>query len=492
MYSPSRPLSIATGFIRDDYEYRVMLANNSDTDTTLTDISVSGDSDVVSWDTTPPTIVMKNQAVAVIMAIALEDGEKNFSCTISFTAGCATVALLLTGTRATVLSSDLAYLLFPHDWADGLKESLAWKTDVMIARDRTEQRVQLRTLPRRTWDVSLLVAGAARRRFETWVGMRSTTYMMLPIWRDLITLSEPITSGSSLITISGDSDNYVDDTAVVVWDSWDNYEVKILSGHGDGFLSVEIPFENDWPIGSYLAPARQCLSLSTRTISRFNEDVSTYALSLMASSDAWSPTGTAAETYEGIDVCPFTPSWDDPSEEIDNKWIRLDNDTGIIEFDVQSVEPCLTRDINFVIIGRDNIDTWLMFLSDRAGRLAPFWLAANDRGFELAESASAEQSYIVIEPIDYASDLDGSAAREHIELITTDGTVIRRQILSVQSLATGNEQLNLSDTLGTDISAATLNRSAWLECVRLDSDEVELHWQSGECLTTKLSIVVLP
>ena len=43
-------------------------------------------------------------------------------------------------------------------------------------------------------------------------------------------------------------------------------------------------------------------------------------------------------------------------------------------------------------------------------------------------------------------------------------------ISSVETMPTGNEKLILDSTLGQDISSEELNRCAWLELVRLDSD----------------------
>ncbi|MDD2469254.1 MAG: hypothetical protein PHI97_35290, partial [Desulfobulbus sp.] len=85
----------------------------------------------------------------------------------------------------------------------------------------------------------------------------------------------------------------------------------------------------------------------------------------------------------------------------DNKWVALDNDTGLIEYDIQSDEPVLSRSAQFLIVGRDRINTLLAFLKLRAGRLTSFWLAANDRGFELSEPAAADTNLLTISSIDY-------------------------------------------------------------------------------------------
>ena len=46
------------------------------------------------------------------------------------------------------------------NWANGWLERLMWATDVLTARDGTEQRVGLRAKPRRSLEFSILVGSA--------------------------------------------------------------------------------------------------------------------------------------------------------------------------------------------------------------------------------------------------------------------------------------------------------------------------------------------
>jgi len=481
------------GYVTSDVKLVAFLYNGNTSSSSLTEIDGNNDADGIIWDATPPDAIGAMSSQKVVITITA-DGPLEYTAQLAFISSCLIDPILtITGTRAPQLSGDIGYLLFPHNWEDGLDELLAWKTDVMIAHDRTEQRVQLRFLPRRSWDLRLLVSGAQRRKLETWLGMRKTRYMFAPIWRDAVQLKTPISAGESIASIEESCDNYVNGTTIVVWSDWETMEIRSISGHGENYLSVDSPFLRDWPAGAMLAPARYCLSLDGRRVNRFTEDVGDYRIRLMATDDGWEPQSSVTpDTYQSLPVCPFTPTWEDGDEGYDNKWVSLDNDTGVLEFDVQSEEPVFSRSARFLVIGRDSINTMLAFLKERAGRLAPFWLPANDRGFELAAEADADATTITIEPIDYEYALSESPAREHIELRTTDGTIIRRQILDVATLPSGDEQLILGESLPMAISTATLNRCAWLELVRLDSDEITIHWVTPECIEITVPVLVLP
>lgn len=389
------------------------------------------------------------------------------------------------------LSSSVGYLFFPHNWEEGLDEQLSWKTDILTARDRTEQRLRLRRQPRRTWDLRLLVSGHGRRRLETWIGQRLVHYLVVPVWRDLQALRAPVSDGAWTIPVDTEHTEYASGSLVAVWDSWNHFEVRKVIDVADGNITIDAPLSESWPSGTQVAPCRFSLCAEPRSISRFTEEVAEFRLTVGTLFDPAFPVMVEPETYLDLPICPFTPSWQDPEESVGNLWAGLDPETGMYEFTVQAVEPTLGKEAHFLVIGRERIDTFLRFLHTLAGRLNPFWLAANDRGLEVIGAAAAGGAVLTIENIGYGDDLSRSASRAQIELILTNGTVIRRAIIDV-TVAGNQEMLTLDAPLPVDVSTANCNRCAWLEQVRLDSDEITLKWVTPDCLECTLPISVLP
>lgn len=480
------------GYVTRQRRLSVWLWNGSGSDSTLTTIEANEAADGITWDATPPDVVTGKGSLRINLTVSV-DGPLEFAAILTFVSACAFAPVLtITGTRAPQLSTEIAYLFFPHKWSDGLNESLAWKTDVLIAHDRTEQRVQLRTMPRRQWQWRFLVGGAGRRKMETWLGLRKTRQICTPVWRDVGRTASRIDAGASLIPVETAYLDYTVGRPVAVFDAWDHFELRTVSGIGPGYVAVDAPFNRDWPAGTMVAPCRFGVCLQQRAIARFTEDVAEYQVTFEALGESLMPAMATPDTYRSIPVCPQVPSWESPETTLDNQWVRLDNDTGVLEYDIQSIEPVIAREATFLVIGRAKIDEMLRFLFACCGRLAPFWLAADDRCFELATPAAQDATTVVIESIDYDFALEGSPSREHIELITTDGTVIRRKITAIATLPSGLEQWTLDSGLPVAIDAATLNRGAWLELVRLQSDEVSLHWVAWDCLEITLPVVALP
>ncbi|MBV5305557.1 MAG: hypothetical protein J0652_02565 [Desulfobulbaceae bacterium] len=480
------------GYITRDSSVPIYLWNGSAAEATLTGVSSSGDTEGIAWDAAPPELLGPKRSLRVIFTVGI-DGPLTFSADIAFASTCNTTSLNLYGLRAPQLAGDIGLLFHPHNWEDGWNESYEWKTDVMIAWNRTEQRVQLRTAPRRRFDLRLLVAGDSRRKLETTMGQRKSVYMFAPIWRDGSRLDVVLPANSSVIPVAESTDNYVVGTPVAIWTDADTFEYREISGVGAGFVAVGLPFIREWPVGANVAPCRYCLCSGGRSVNRFTEDVGEYKLQLLMVEDKWAPTAAiASETYQGLPIFPLPASWGEQGQGYDNKWTLLDNDTGIIEVDVQSSEPVFERELKILVWSRDRISRMLAFIAYCAGRKSPFWVAADDRGFELAVPAPNGQNYIVIKPINYAFSLTDSNARAHIEMIMTDGTIIRRQIIGVETLPSYEEKLILDSALPVAISAEILNRCAWLEKVRLNTDSIDLSWLDWQCVEAGFPVVVLP
>lgn len=480
------------GYVAKARQLSVWLWNGSDSDTLLTAIAANEASDGISWDAIPPELIATKTSLRVNITVGI-NGPLEYEALISFISACALdPAIRIIGTRAPQFSTEIVCLFFPHNWEDGLDESLSWLTDILIAHDRTEQRIQLRTMPRRSFDLRLLVAGDGRRKLESWLCLRKTRQICAPVWRDMGRTTGTIAANSSVVPVDTAYLDYAVGRKVAVFDAWDHYELRTITGIGPGYVAVDTPFNRDWAEGSMVAPCRFGLCLQQRRVTRFTEEVAEYQITMEVSGESLMPAMATPDTYRSVTVCPITPSWESPELAMDNKWVRLDNETGVLEYDIQSIEPVLSRSATFLVIGRARIYEMLRFLFALAGRLAPCWLATDDRAFELAAPAAQDATVLVIHPIDYDFALSGSPTREHIEMITTDGVIIRRKITAIATLPSGLEQWTIDSGLPVAIDAATLNRCSWLELVRLESDEVKLHWVAWDCLEITLSVVALP
>ena len=388
------------------------------------------------------------------------------------------------------ITNDVSPIFANHNWDNDFIETWSWKTDILKAWDSSEQRIKLRH-PRRTWEYKITASNDNRRKLETIIGMRTPRYVFLPVWRDAVHLISGLSSGSTIVSCPTTYSEFLVDGFVSIWDSFDHYEIRKINSVGSASITLDYATTESFEAGAMIAPCLFGFARPQKRIDRFTENVADYSFTVdvlfsPTIGDMISPT-----TYNGLTVCPFQPSWNgDQQEDIINAWTRLDRETGIIEYEVTAEEPEYSRTANFLISGRANIDIFIRFIHAMAGMLTPFYISANERGVELAASASAGAEEISIKNIGYTNDLFGANSRSVLYFQKTNGSIFYREIEG-SSEDGENEILTLDSSLPSDISAATLNRLTWFEKVRFASDDIQLKWIAHDCFETSIPIAVL-
>ena len=141
------------------------------------------------------------------------------------------------------------------NWADGWLERLMWATDVLTARDGTEQRVSLRAKPAARWN-SRSWSDATMRRCWTLLSAWQSRVYALPIWPDKAFLSAAITAGSTVIPITTTNFEYEADGLLVIGSDSRNTEAAEVLSVASNAVTLKQPLLSNWPAGSFVVPAR--------------------------------------------------------------------------------------------------------------------------------------------------------------------------------------------------------------------------------------------
>src|SRR5882724_3618456 len=149
-------------------------------------------------------------------------------------------------------------VLFPleHNWREPYELELALSTDVLDARDGSEQRVQLRTIPRRTERLSLTAGHRAQGLLDGLLFAGQSEQWVLPYWPHVTALTAPVAAGStvSLPCVTTDRDFAVGGLAVL-WRDPFTAEVVTLTGLTSGNLTAQT-VAGTWPVGTLVLPGR--------------------------------------------------------------------------------------------------------------------------------------------------------------------------------------------------------------------------------------------
>jgi hypothetical protein len=359
----------------------------------------------------------------------------------------------------------------------------------MIAQNRTEQRVQLRNRARHSLSLKFTESGDTRRHLENILAARKVRFHFVPMFMDAQTLTTAVTAGSTTVTLDTTNRDFEIDRWVVIWDSYSNYEIKNIESMSEFMVNAGSPFLKTWPIGSFVAPGRYANVLTSRKIKRLTDDAAEFDILAELLHETRLEGFTTADFIDGYPVLPIPISWDSPAESLDNKWVKLDNITGIVAYDIQSLEPINNRSLSFSLYGKDEIRTFKEFLYYADGRLSPFWVKSDSNALAVVGTALAGQNIITVTQMDYERSLMGGTTRNSIEFELYTGEIFRVKISTAMQTLEGNEQLTLTDVLPFNLSESLLVRKNWMELVRFDTDEFSLKWITDEHVTSSLSIV---
>ncbi|WP_371380914.1 hypothetical protein [Sporomusa aerivorans] len=307
--------------------------------------------------------------------------------------------------------------------ATEISETLAFKTQIHKAWDATEQRMALRVYPRRSIAYDYYGMNAAQSQY-----LRALSYakqnqkIEIPLWHAGCRLSESAYTDFSHVSL--DTVNlwqFRGCSGVMFWRNdktgGDRYFVKAL--YADGSLKLTEILEQDYLKAStvvyptsygYLKQEDKYSAYSSNlTTMQLNVDLlDDYSLTSLPTAlneynyEAWkkkTPFQDALPaSYLGVDIFPLAPSWTgDLAANFTRNANLLDNETGLVKYDLKSVYASENKEIEYELFSRSEINNFQRFFTRCKGRLksfyAPTWLS----DMTLVETASSGQLYLLVE-----------------------------------------------------------------------------------------------
>lgn len=149
---------------------------------------------------------------------------------------------------------------------------------------------------------------------------------------------------------------------------------------------------------------------------------------------------------------------------------------------------------SIVLESRDRVTDWLLWLAERRGQYAPFWMPTWRRDFQLAADADASATTLVVYDTGYTESGFTTEARRHLAVIVPANgarTVYPRRIEDAEDNGDGTETLTLESAIGVALTAQHAVIS-FLVLARLTDDEHTIHWHHPTLAVTETRVAELP
>ena len=380
----------------------------------------------------------------------------------------------------TTLFGELA--IFPREVEAPVVETLSFLTDVMESFNGSEQRLQLRSKPRQTFEYSMpLQAWHMANAFNTEYGALRKRWAV-PVWTEAQNVGFVIENATTI----GCNTSLYDlrpNSLAMLYNNFDNWQVvEIATVGADHIILINgAKAQAD----SFLIPVR--LGYVSSNIERITNGHNGKTKVVFEIEDNLELTTATPSQYLSEDIYYDASllSGSSISRSVEKRLDINDFDLGPVERRSPWKNSRFGTPYNKLINNAAEMRQFKDFLHRRAGKFRAFWLPTFEVNMRV-KNTGVIASTLVIESdsfIDYAS------IRKNIAIQTTSGAWYNRVISNPVQINSNSVQLTLSSAL--NINAKDIARVSYLGLNRLDADRIEISWNGAGIAEANFRILEL-
>lgn len=363
----------------------------------------------------------------------------------------------------------------PPNWANPVRETLAWLSDVMQADTGVQQARALRSTPRRGFSFQSLVASDARRMVDAICFDVGAKPVLLPIYPDVQWLESPLAAGATTIPCRTAGFDFVVGGRAVLWLSTNVWEVVVVDAIATDSLTLVDAIASAWPVGTRLYPARMARLQQPSKASYYTSDMmnlqSVFAIDEPCD---WPATWPTATTYRGEAVLEWRNEWSDaPTAQYDRDITTIDNGIGSIAYYDSPGRPFRAQSQNFKLQGREDHTAFRSLMYQLQGECGQLWVPSWLDDMRLTAAVSDTGSQLHVPWMGYSQFGYLQANRRDLAIELYDGTRLYRRITG-SAEAGDTEVLQLDAALGIAVDPGAVRQIGWLSLCSSAGDTMQI------------------
>ena len=401
-----------------------------------------------------------------------------------------------------------------------IQVTYSYLTDVWQSYGGQEQRRCLRSVPRRTISYEYTSMNSSEAQWlRAQLRKKQNNFEFIPMWHDVAYLSEDFLGGKSMyidpeymigfhncdaIEIFA-HDDVMHHEGVNITKKVKKYENNII--HLKTVLDKNLNKKNTWILPlirfSVQTPLSSSYIYSNGTnIKMVYEDIG-YKPPFDINSQYYEQYNYLVDgfnrynlpsSYNGRQVFLNTPQWlDDDSLtlKVSKNVNKLDNDTGIFKYDLKNTSSYDTHEITVLLRNKRMINNIIKFFTKVKGKFKSFYCPSWANDFNLAQSIKKGSNYIYTDLSETYRYYMENGRNKKIVVFTNDWKSYIFDISAYTYEKIEDKKygkLLLGSSSPVNIPIKNVRMVSFFNLVRLDSDEMQINYESNIAATVQLSM----
>jgi hypothetical protein len=374
----------------------------------------------------------------------------------------------------------------PPDWSNGVREPIAFGTDVMSASaTAVSQHRSYRVDPRRTFSFETLANAQSRRVADMLLAGWGRAWQ-LPIWPDVQRLAAPLSAGAVSVPCATAGFDFVAGGSALLYSGVNSWEVVTIDSVAADHLALVTATSGTFAQGARLYPMRRARVHGGAEERLYNDDLGRRSLAFDIDEACDWPTLSGGTAYLGHDVLDVRPDEsDDPSASVSRLEQTVDYGAALpLVHDLPGV-ALRVQQSSWKLSGRARHTWFRSLLYTRCGRLVPIWVPSFASDLKPAAAIAGGSAVLSVEWAGYTLFGLGQPNRRDLRIELNDGTVLYRRV-SAAVEAGGTETLTLNASLDAgSIAPERIRAVSFMALCTLASDETTIdHATDADGLAT--------
>lgn len=401
-----------------------------------------------------------------------------------------------------------------------IQVTYSYLTDVWQSYGGQEQRRCLRSVPRRTISYEYTSMNSSEAQWlRAQLRKKQNNFEFIPMWHDVAYLSEDFLGGKSMyidpeymigfhncdaIEIFA-HDDVMHHEGVNITKKVKKYENNII--HLKTVLDKNLNKKNTWILPLIRCSVQTPLSSSYiysngTNIKMIYEDIG-YKPPFDINSQYYEQYNYLVDgfnrynlpsSYNGRQVFLNTPQWlDDDSLtlKVSKNVNKLDNDTGIFKYDLKNTSSYDTHEITILLRNKRMINNIIKFFTKVKGKFKSFYCPSWANDFNLAQSIKKGSNYIYTDLSETYRYYMENGRNKKIVVFTNDWKSYIFDISAYTYEKIEDKKygkLLLGSSSPVNIPIKNVRMVSFFNLVRLDSDEMQINYESNIAATVQLSM----